>query len=864
MQINKKPATKMKNWIFILLGFFLQINSLPAQQPYFVDGYHGGIYGHYPEWVTGFMVDKLEKYPEWKLGIEIEPETWDTVRLNDREAYERFKNISTSNRIEFTNPSYAQPYCYNISGESIIRQFAYGIKKIHQHFPEVTFTTYAVEEPCFTSSLPQILKQFGFRYAVLKCPNTCWGGYTSAYGGELVNWIGPDGTSILSVPRYASEAFEHNSTWQTTAWNNSEAYLQASYAQGISNPVGMSYQDAGWDNGPWLGTGAEIKNKSIYTTWKQYIEEISAKQTDDNWHFSQENVLVNLMWGSQVLQRIAQQVRASENNIIQTEKISAMAAIEHHFQPDEPQVDEAWRQLMMAQHHDSWIVPYNQLNEDQTWAQAIASWTNGSDSITHTVLNEAINTYRADGAFASSNLGAIRVYNTLGVGRSGLVAVKLPTAIENQQMVLYNTNQQPLASKLQKRPDGQYLLFEAEVPSFGYATYEIRRGANPTATQTGVQFDAQGNCLIENDMYKITLDKSKGGTIKSLIAKHADSKEFVDLNQSYNLGEIAGHFFADNQFYSSKDSPAVITVLEDHAFLIKVLLEGTIANHPFKQIITLEKGQKRIDFDLTIDWQDPQHIGIGQYDQKHDWKANKRAYTDDRYKLKIMFPTSLGQSKLYKNAPFDVNESQLENTFFGSWDSIKHNVILNWVDIKQVDDAYGLALLSDHTTSYLYGNDYPLSLTAQYAGVGLWGMNYKITQPTQLRYALIPHKDKWDQADISNQSVSWNEPLLPFYDTGFALLDKALIDVDQSGYEISSVQVQNEDLLVRLFNAKGDHEDQIIRFDFDISSVQEVLLNGQPVQQIAVIKDAGQSAVRVNMPRYGLKTLRIKKQDRKI
>ena len=22
------------------------------------------------------------------------------------------------------------------------------------------------------------------------CPNTCWGGYTAAYGGELVNWVG--------------------------------------------------------------------------------------------------------------------------------------------------------------------------------------------------------------------------------------------------------------------------------------------------------------------------------------------------------------------------------------------------------------------------------------------------------------------------------------------------------------------------------------------------------------------------------------------------------------------------------------------------------------------------------------------------
>ena len=96
-----------------------------------------------------------------------------------RGAYARFKAIAADRRVEFTNPSYAQPYCYNISGESIIRQFGYGMRKIRSHFPDVEFVTYSVEEPCFTSCLPQILKLYGFKYASLKCPNTCWGGYTA-------------------------------------------------------------------------------------------------------------------------------------------------------------------------------------------------------------------------------------------------------------------------------------------------------------------------------------------------------------------------------------------------------------------------------------------------------------------------------------------------------------------------------------------------------------------------------------------------------------------------------------------------------------------------------------------------------------
>ncbi len=57
--------------------------------------------------------------------------------------------------LAIANPAYAQPYCYNISGESIIRQFAYGMEKIREYFPDASFTPYSVQEPCFTSSLPR-------------------------------------------------------------------------------------------------------------------------------------------------------------------------------------------------------------------------------------------------------------------------------------------------------------------------------------------------------------------------------------------------------------------------------------------------------------------------------------------------------------------------------------------------------------------------------------------------------------------------------------------------------------------------------------------------------------------------------------
>ena len=91
-----------KIYIILLTVFFYA--NVYSQQAYFVDGYHGGIYGHYPvKWKTQFIVDQLAMHPDWRICMEIEPETWDTVRVQTPEAYLRFKEMATSNQVEFTN-----------------------------------------------------------------------------------------------------------------------------------------------------------------------------------------------------------------------------------------------------------------------------------------------------------------------------------------------------------------------------------------------------------------------------------------------------------------------------------------------------------------------------------------------------------------------------------------------------------------------------------------------------------------------------------------------------------------------------------------------------------------------------------------
>ena len=806
-------------WYSILFLFLLGLNTKAQEnrKTYFVDGFHGGVYGHYPlADYTQYMMDQLNAHPHWCIGLEIEPETWDSVRVRTPEAYTRWQQTVVSDRVEYTNPSYAQSYCYPISGESIIRQFQYGMQKLRSHFPTMTFTTYSTEEPCFTSCLPQILAQLGFRYAVLKCPDTCWGGYTEAFGGELVNWIGPDGTSLLSVPRPACEELEENSVWQTTSWRNDRKYLQACFAAGIQHPVGMCYQDAGWRKGPWL----QAKCRSEYVLWTNYIERIANKELTTDYRMPQEDVRVALVWGSQVMQRIGQQVRKTENRLVQTENLAAILNITNGFKPDQSKLDDAWRQLMLSQHHDSWIVPYNRLNDKGTWADNIALWTANSCKLADEVTSQALPAIQG-----GSN--TYTVYNTTGKSRTEVINLS--------------------------RKNGQEIDFIREIPAYGYATFSLDELKPAKAGKHFTQ--KKESVTLQNDLYRIVFDLRRGGCITSLTDRKT-GQEWVDANNPLSFGELRGTFPRYGGERSSTESKATAEVVKDNDLVQILTIRGSIVGVPFAQTYTFKKGTPLIDVQLQIDWKENIRIGDHRKRAKDDKSV---AFYNTRKMLNLLFPTNLQHPKLWKNAPFDVCESRLDSTFFDRWTDIRHNIIHSWVDISEGENGRGLALFTDHTTSYSFAQDYPLALTVQYSGGGLWGRDHTINSATHIGYALLPHYGQWDKSDISDICERWNNPLIIAESDKDASAQRSLLSLDKSGYQLSSMQITEDgSLLMRLFNACGDERPVQIPLHFRAAKVELVDLQDHHQADCPLTHSTGQTLFTVQMPRFGIRTYKIR------
>ena len=142
-----------------------------------------------------------------------------------------------------------------------------------------------------------------------------------------------------------------------------------------------------------------------------------------DWRVNQEDFQVSLVWGAQVLQRIARQVRSAENRLAQAEKVATLASAYAQMPWPEAAVDEAWRTLLLAQHHDCWIVPYNGRPGD-TWADKVRRWTDATRQTSDEIIDRS-----AGSLLARAGEGApysVTVLNTLAGTRTGLVSVALP------------------------------------------------------------------------------------------------------------------------------------------------------------------------------------------------------------------------------------------------------------------------------------------------------------------------------------------------------------------------------------------------------------------------------------------------------
>lgn len=838
------------------------------KKAYFVDGYHGGIKGHMPLGSWADVLRRLRQRPDWKLCLDIEPISWDVLRRTDPRSYDEIKAYfaeGEGSRLELVAASYAQPFGWVIGGESNIRHLIRGQEVVREHFPDVAIDTYATQEPCWSSSYPQLLRSLGYKRAVLKNPGTAWGGYASGIDRETVLWTGPDGTAIPCVPRYECEALVN--CWETEGGHMEPAFVDKCLAQGIAHPVGSFLQDLGWPAQPRLD-----REEIEYVTWREYMERI-AEPPPEPWHFTQEDIRCTLPWGEAVLQRMSQEVRSAENKIIAAEKLASLAVVLRGDRYPEERLREAWDQLLLSQHHDAWICATTREGRDQwAWQAGAQSWA--AESLSDAVLERAADSFRQEEEGGAA--WAVRVFNLSGAGRKELTEVEIPAPGGTYGIRVRDADGNVLPSQIvptrTSREDGSLLacklLFEAEPPAMGYRTYAIEHTDNENhqedldlVAQESRAFAAlQGEyAKIETDQYEMRIDLARGGVIAEWFDK-AHNRSIVSPDRPFN--EFAGFHIALNRWVSSTESPVALTIKENGPLRVVVEMKGRMADIDYVTTLTAVRGQRRVDFHVRLRYEAETWIGDPwEMAPEHRSTERRKSHHNTRYKLQARFPVSLGSRQIYKNAAFDVAKSRHADTHYERWDEIKHNIVLNWVDDYDESLRYGLAIFSDHTTDYSHSKNDPLALTLGWGGEGgFWWGKRPLTGVRDMRYAVLPHAERWDRAGVQRESACWSEPLLPVYGRSLLTTAVSLLRVTDPAIEISSVRTEGSDLLVRLYNTGSEASifSLVVSAELQAEALSQVELDGKPkVQEAqAAETDRGRKA-EITLQPHGLATLRL-------
>jgi len=87
---------------------------------------------------------------------------------------------------------------------------------------------------------------------------------------------------------------------------------------------------------------------------------------------------------------------------------------------------------------------------------------------------------------------------------------------------------------------------------------------------------------------------------------------------------------------------------------------------------------------------------------------------------------------------------------------------------------------------------------------------------------------------------------------------RSMVNVSGSGFDITAMKADGNDMSIRVFNAEGDDAVHKITFDGSVSKAELVELDGRKKQGLDIQKDAaGKATVTVSMPRFGIRTIKL-------
>ncbi|WP_263377880.1 alpha-mannosidase [Granulicella paludicola] len=463
-------------------------------------------------------------------------------------------------------------------------------------------------------------------------------------------------------------------------------------------------------------------------------------------------------------------------------------------------LNDAWTLAMAAHFHDLAAGTATPRSYDFAWNDDVIAMNQFS-----VVLKSA--TDAVSQALDTQTKGIpVVVFNQLNVPREDIVEASLDFNGKSPSTVRVTG---PDGNVVPSQRVKDKLIFNAKVPSIGYAVYDVEPADNEAAASSDLRVTDHE---LENAYYRVTLngdgdvasifDKQLNKELLSAPARLALSYDNPEQWPAWNM-DWTQEQAAPKEYVSG---PAKIRIAEKGPVRVAIEVTRETGGSRFMQTISLASGQagKRVEFGNVIDWN-----------------------TRER-NLKATFPLVAENENATYN--WDIGTIDRPTAQPKKFEVPSHQ----WIDLTDMSGKFGATVLTDAKNGSDKPDDHTIRLTLIRTPGVAGGYTDQATQDIghhEFKYGFAGHADGWRDAQTDWQGQELNAPLLSFAATKHAgSLGKSfsIVKINNPRVRILGMKKaeDSDEIIVRLVELDGKPQKDVrVTFAAPVTSAREV--NGQ-------------------------------------
>ena len=674
-----------------------------------------------------------------------------------------FKRLVKDGHIEIA-PKWAAIFQDLPDGEVLARNLVYGKRYARSVFGVDPKTAHLGDLPGYTPQYPQILQKSGTPFMVMTRMGPA--------DKSLFYWQAPDGSRALAWFSLKGYGWGSHLGLHSDLDEHHRQMIQKELSEVEQTTAGPIFMN--WGTDLWAPNEKLIENvpqlaNFHFSTPDEYFAKVSqtaqglpvlAGEIPSSW----PNIVSSLphMWPL---------VIPATNTLREAEEFAAINYALHFASYPQEEFDFLWKKLIesMDHNHDG---QGGQTGDDRKKGYSELAILRGGE-----ILRDMLRNIAERVRIAIPGGRPIVVFNPLGWKRDDVVNAHVTLYGDvspgdlgplRRGLRLLDERGESVPFYVQQSSENisralEIVFVAHDVPSLGYKTYYLVpfEGQETAAQAVRVTLDhdqdvkdprrALGADILENNFYRITIDKATGRVTvfdKSLARDVLQGMEMV-------ANEERGGNYIGIEPLSGRSFPTSVseTVLEENNAVRAVYrISGLTIDIPVVQRLILYNDSKRLDIENTVEWRRPHTVRLEQ--------LFPGLAAGARIQYGVPFGSNAADNILPNSGPHLSDEIQKD-----SWLASRH--IQDWIFSGNSD--WGVNIATDHQFVRLDGSTIRAEMVRGtrftsvkvVRGATVGSLEYPPAGTYQFHYSLTSGAGDWRANKAYQAGMNFNHPLIP-------------------------------------------------------------------------------------------------------